>query len=120
MLGFLNYVYIGIGALAALAMFSLYDGIIDDPAVERAARAGYVVIAEKTALEAQLAKERRLAVAAAQSLEEYRKRLSASQQAENEASERHETEIAEYEAKLKAAGNEWRLDRGDLDFFLRP
>jgi len=113
-------VYGALGAAAATALLMTYDKLIDDPAVAREARAGYVLIAEKTALEAQLAKERRLAIAAAQSLEEHRKRLAASQQAEALASDKLEAEIAENEALLEKSGRRCTADQSDVDFIMRP
>lgn len=119
MLGFLKWIYVGAGALAAFALFSLYDGMIDDPLVRREALSGYVIRSERDSLASQLAEEERRRNKAAQALEEHRKRLSASQKAEKELSDRLDQETAENERLLEAAGRAWRLDRADVDFILR-
>ncbi|SCM79791.1 conserved hypothetical protein [uncultured Pleomorphomonas sp.] len=43
-----------IGAAVTFAVLSLYDSWIDDPAVAKAAREGFVVASEKTALQGQV------------------------------------------------------------------
>jgi len=94
MLGrFLDYVYIAVGALAAFAMFSLYDGLIDDPMVRREALAGYVQKSERDAIASQLAEERRRALAAAQTAEEFRKRYAALQSRNKAILEKAEQDI---------------------------
>lgn len=120
MFGFLDYLKLGAGLLAGLALFSLYDKLIDDPLVRREALSGYVLKSEKDSLAAQLAEERRRALAASQALEEHRKRLSASQRAEKEAAEKLESEISENERLLEESGRACRLDQRDLDFLMRP
>lgn len=58
MLGLLDALKIGAGVLAGISLtwsvLTAYDRLVDDPAVAAAAREGYVQIAEKTALQAQL------------------------------------------------------------------
>lgn len=119
MFGLLDYLKLGAGLLAGLALFGAYDRLIDDPLVRREARAGYVAIAEKTALQAQLAKERQTALATAQAFEEHRKRLDAALRAEEQASQRREAEIADYERLLEESGRACRLDQRDVDWLLR-
>ncbi|ADH87372.1 conserved hypothetical protein [Ancylobacter novellus DSM 506] len=59
MLGLLDTIKIGAGLIAGVSLTwaaqTAYDRLVDDPAVAAAAREGYVQIAEKTALQAQLA-----------------------------------------------------------------
>lgn len=83
------------------------------------ARRAYVDAMEKAALASQLAERDRQERAGAIALEEYRKRLAASQAAEQAASDKLESEIAENEKALEAAGRACRADQSDLDFILR-
>jgi hypothetical protein len=83
------------------------------------ARQGYVLRAEKRAVEAQLAEERRQRLAGAQALEEFRKRAAADEKLDAERAARQDQEIADYEKKLEAAGRARRLDESDIDFILR-
>ncbi|MDF2622164.1 MAG: hypothetical protein K0S00_4823, partial [Xanthobacteraceae bacterium] len=59
MLGLLDALKIGAGGIAGIALIwvalTTYDRLVDDPAVAAVAREGYVQLAEKTALQAQLA-----------------------------------------------------------------
>lgn len=73
-MGIFDYLKIGVGVLVGLALASLHDAWIDDPAVEREARAGYVLLSEKTALQAQLDEMERQRNAASQTIEEFRRR----------------------------------------------
>lgn len=111
MLGFLNWVYVGAGALAAFALFSLYDGLIDDPLVRREAINGYVLKSERDAVASQLAEERRRALAAAQAAEEFRKRYAALSESSRAISERAEKAIADDTsddgARVSAGDIEW-------------
>lgn len=95
MFGFLNYIYIGVGALAAFALFGLYDGLIDDPLVRREALHGYVLKSERDALASQVAEERRRAIAAIQTAEEFRKRHTALSEANKARVQTSEKDIAE-------------------------
>lgn len=106
--------YGALGAAAALAVAMAYDKLIDDPLVRREALSGYVLRTERDALASRLAEERRRAIAASQALEEHRKRLSASREAEKQASEKLEAEITENEKLLEAAGRACRLDDADI------
>ncbi|WP_245494998.1 hypothetical protein [Rhizobium ruizarguesonis] len=79
-----------------------------------AAREGYVLLAEKTAAEAQVVEMERQRNAAAQASEEHRKRLEASQAAEQAAKDTLEQEISAHEKALDAAGNNCRLTDADV------
>lgn len=80
---------------------------------------GYVLESEKSAVQAQLAEERRQRLAGAVALEEYRKRAAADEKQDAEIAARQEQEIAEYEEKLKAAGRSRLLDGADFDYIMR-
>lgn len=109
------------GAIAAtLALTALYDATIDDPAVARAAREGFVAIAEKTALEAQLAERGRQLRAGAQALEEHRKRLAALDRLASTSREQLEQEIAHYETELTRRGRRCYLDNSDIEWLQQP
>lgn len=95
MFGLLDYLKLGAGLLAGIALFSLYDKLIDDPLVRREALTGYVLKAEKDAMAAQLAEERRRALAATQTAEEFRKRYTALSEASRANHEKAEKAIAD-------------------------
>jgi hypothetical protein len=108
------------GIAATLVLSMAYDALIDDPAVARAAREGFVRIAEKAALEAQLAETRRQLNAGAQALEEHRKRLAAKARLADTAREQMEQEIARYETELDRAGRRCDLDAADIEWLHQP
>lgn len=81
----LDCMKIALGALAMLAVCHLYNVGIDNPAVRRAALQGYVLEVEKTAAEAAAAEMTRQRDAANQSLDEYRRRAAAAEQAKDAA-----------------------------------
>lgn len=106
-------------AAVVLAATAAYDRLIDDPAVVRQARAGFVVEAERDALIALVEEQKRQAAAAAGALAGLRYEIE--QQAKNDAAaaERLEREIEEYEAKLAASGRACFLDDGDIEWLKR-
>ncbi|MGO7115559.1 hypothetical protein ACCS79_03505 [Rhizobium johnstonii] len=112
----LDYLKIAVGVLAGLALYGIYDIAIGTPATERAAREGYVLLAEKTSAEAQATEMQRQRDAAAQALEEHRKRLASARAAEAAARDRLEMEITENEKRLDTIGRACRLDDADVDF----
>lgn len=118
MFGFLDYLKFGAGVAAGLLLYHLYAVSIGYPSAKREARAGYVLLAEKTAAEAQAAEMERQRNAAAWANEEHRKRLDASQAAEQAAKDTLELEISNYERILSAKNRQCVLDRGDVDFLL--
>lgn len=104
------------GAVLMFVALGAYDRLIDDPAVARAAREGYVALAEKTALEAKLlAETRRRAAVEAASADFARRKLIAEAIAAQK-TEQLEQEVAAYEAKLLAANRLCRLDGADIEF----
>ncbi len=108
------------GIAATLTLALAYDTLIDDPAVARTAREGFVRIAERTALEAQLAETRRQLAAGAQALEEHRKRLAAKARLTEMAREQMEQEIARYETDLARAGRSCDFDAADIEWLRQP
>lgn len=104
------------GLVAALVLAALWDRFIDDPTVERAARQGYVLQVEKRAAEAELAETRRQLAVATAARDRYQLGLAQAQRAAAEHAEQLESEIADYERKLDAAGRACRLDGADLEW----
>ncbi|MEZ2132420.1 MULTISPECIES: hypothetical protein [unclassified Sinorhizobium] len=119
MLDLLDFLKMGAGIAAGILIYHVYNVAIDNPSVEREARAGYVLLVEKQAAEAQAAEMIRQRNASAQSLEEYRKRLSASRQAERQAQDTLEQEIASYELQLSEKNRACLADDADVQF-LQP
>lgn len=118
MFGILDGVKITIGVSAGILIYHLYALAIGYPSAKREARAGYVLVAEKTAAEARATELERQRNAAAQATEEHRKRLEAAQAAEQAAKTTLENEIQSYERILSAKNRQCVLDRGDVDFLL--
>ena len=111
---------ISAGLAVGAGAMSLYDAWIDDPAVARAARQDYVHKSEKLALEAQLELEKKLRLGAQNAAIDYAARLDQAERAQAAAAARTEQEIADYEAKLEAAGRSCRLDGADIDWLRKP
>ncbi|MBB2835512.1 UNVERIFIED_ORG: hypothetical protein GGD51_005695 [Rhizobium esperanzae] len=85
MFGLLDTLKMGAGIAAGLFLYHLYAVAIGYPSAARQARAGYVVLAEKTAAEARADEMERQRDAAARAGEEHRKRLEAAKAAEQTA-----------------------------------
>lgn len=117
--GILDGIKLGAGILAGLALYHLYALTIGYPSAAREARAGYVLVAEKTAAEAKASEMERQRNAAAQATEEHRKRLEAAQASEQAAKDTLEQEIANYERTLSEANRKCVLDRDGINFLLR-
>jgi hypothetical protein len=118
MLGILDYLKLGAGVAAGLVLYHLYAVSIGYPSAKREARAGYVLLAEKTAAEAKAAEMERQRNAAAQATEEHRKRLEASQAAEQAAKDTLESEIRGYELILSEKNRACALTAADRDWLL--
>jgi uncharacterized protein YlxW (UPF0749 family) len=114
MFGLLDYLKMGAGIAAGLMLYHLYAVSIGYPSARREARAGYVLLAERTAAEAKAAEMERQRNAAAQATEEHRKRLEAAQAARDTL----EQEISSYELQLSQKNRACLLDRSDRDFLL--
>lgn len=83
------------------------------------ARRGFVLEADKRAAEAELAEVRRQLGAASAARERFATALAETRLAAAARLETLETEIADYEHRLAAAGRLCRLDRGDIDWLRR-
>ena len=118
-MGLLDYLKLGAGVAAGLMLYHVYAVAIGYPSAAREARAGYVLIAERTAAEAKAAEMERQRNAAVQATEEHRKRLEAAQAAEQAAKDTLESEISNYELQLGQKNRACLLDRADRDFLLR-
>lgn len=119
MFGFLDYFKLGAGVAVGLMIYHLYAVSIGYPSAARDARAGYVVLAEKTAAEAKAAEMERQRNAAARATEEHRQRLEASQASEQKAKVTLENEIRANELLLSEKSRQCRADADDLIFLQR-
>ncbi|MBY3073388.1 hypothetical protein HFO71_24035 [Rhizobium laguerreae] len=119
MFGIIDGLKLGAGVLAGLAIYHLYALSIGYPSAAREARAGYVLVAEKTAAEAKAAEMTRQRNAATQATEEHRKRLEAAQAAEQAAKDTLETEIRGYELILSEKNRACAITAADRDWLLR-
>ncbi|MGO6699274.1 hypothetical protein ACCS33_07440 [Rhizobium ruizarguesonis] len=119
MFGLLDYFKMGAGLAAGLLLYHLYAVTIGYPSAAREARAGYVLLAEKTAAEATAAEMERQRNAAAQATEEHRKRLAAAERAEQAAKDTLETEIQSYELQLAEKNRACAVTAADRDWLLR-
>lgn len=118
MIGLLDYLKMGAGVAVGLMVYHLYAVSIGYPSAAREARAGYVLLAEKTAAEAKAAEMERQRNAAAQATEDHRKRLEAAQAAEQAAKDTLETEILSNELLLSEKNRKCLADAADVDFVL--
>ncbi|MGR8923875.1 hypothetical protein ACU8MB_09010 [Rhizobium leguminosarum] len=116
MFGILDYLKLVAGVAAGLMIYHLYAISIGYPSAAREARAGYVLIAEKTAADARAAEMERQRNAAAQATEEHRKRLEAAQASEQAAKDTLESEIRSNELILSQKNRKCVADRADVDF----
>lgn len=116
----LNLARYGIGALVGASLvwvgFSLYDSNIAYPRIAKEARDGYVLLAEKTSLEAQLAEERRMRTAAELARVGYARLLADTQIRQAEEQARTEQEISSYELALEELGRSCLLDDADIEW----
>ncbi|MBB4215549.1 hypothetical protein FHT79_002718 [Rhizobium sp. BK212] len=119
MFGFLDALKMGVGVAAGLLLYHLYAVSIGYPSAAREARAGYVLLAEKTAADARAAEMERQRNAAAWANEEHRKRLEASQAAEQAAKDTLENEIKSYELQLSEKNRACAVTAADRQWLLR-
>jgi len=80
---------------------------------------GYVLLSEKTALQAQLDEVTRQRSAAAQSLEEFRKRAAADAALDQKTETEREQERMAYEIRLSQANRRCAIGAADLEFLQR-
>lgn len=116
MFGILDYLKLGAGVAAGLMLYHLYAVSIGYPSAAREARAGYVLLAERTAAEAKAAEMERQRNAAAQATEEHRKRLEAAESEITKSEITREAEIRGYELILSQKNRQCVADRDDVDF----
>ena len=106
-----------VGAAITFAVTQLYDAWIDDPAVARAAREGFVAASEKLALQGQIEEMRRQFKLAETAAASDRARAEAASRDADDAWKR-------YEAAVAADGGDdgCRVTDGDLDWlrYARP
>ncbi|ANL02711.1 hypothetical protein [Rhizobium phage RHEph18] len=119
MFGIIDGIKLGAGILAGLALYHLYAVSVGYPSAAREARAGYVLVAEKTAAEARAAEMERQRNAAAQATEEHRKRLEAAQASEQAARDTLENEIRSYELQLSEKNRACAVTAADRDWLLK-
>ncbi|WP_163882798.1 hypothetical protein [Rhizobium laguerreae] len=119
MFGLLDTLKMGAGIAAGLMLYHLYAVSIGYPSAARQARAGYVLVAEKSAAEARAAEMERQRNAAAEAGEEHRKRLAAASAAEQAAKDTLETEIQSYELQLSEKNRACAVTAADRQWLLR-
>ncbi|WEA24013.1 hypothetical protein [Rhizobium binxianense] len=119
MFGIIDYLKLGAGVAAGLLLYHVYAVSIGYPAAAREARAGYVLLAEKTAAEAKAVEMERQRNAAAAAGEEHRKRLAAAEAAERAAKDTLEQEISNYERTLSEKNRACAVTAADRDWLLR-
>ncbi|TAV72776.1 hypothetical protein [Rhizobium leguminosarum] len=119
MFGLLDTLKMGAGIAAGLMLYHLYAVSIGYPSAARQARAGYVLVAEKSAAEAQAAEMERQRNAASQATEEHRKRLAAAEAAEQAARDTLEIEIQSYELQLSQKNRACAVTAADRQWLLR-
>ncbi|MCA2407479.1 hypothetical protein GYN07_04805 [Rhizobium leguminosarum bv. viciae 248] len=119
MFGLLDTLKMGAGLAGGLVLYHLYAVSIGYPSAARQARAGYVLVAEKSAAEAEAAEMERQRNAAAEAGEAHRKRLAAVSAAEQAARDTLETEIQSYELQLSEKNRACAVTAADRQWLLR-
>lgn len=111
-----SWLRLALGAAALLAAATAYDALIDDPAVRRAALAGFVAQAELSAAQAQIAEISRQKAAADASLAEFSERLRVAERAALAANDALEAAIAAHADVLAKEGRSCPLTDADIRF----
>ncbi|EJB03744.1 hypothetical protein Rleg9DRAFT_2581 [Rhizobium leguminosarum bv. trifolii WSM597] len=119
MFSLLDTLKMGAGIAAGLMLYHLYAVAIGYPSAAREARAGYVMLAEKTTAEAKAAEMERQRDAAAEATEEHRKRLAAAEASEQAARDTLEIEIQSYELQLSEKNRACAVTAADRQWLLR-
>ncbi len=120
MLSLLDYIKIGAGFAVGIVLMLGFNLLIHDPLIKREARQGYVLEAQKTALEAQIAERDRQIKAGKYVISAYQEQLSNARAAETARAEQSEQEIAAYETRLADEGRACLLDNADRIWLLKP
>ncbi|MBX4956998.1 hypothetical protein HJB51_00385 [Rhizobium lentis] len=119
MSGLFDTLKMGAGIAAGLVIYHLYAVSIGYPSAARQARAGYVMLSEKTAAEARAAEMERQRDAAARAGEDHRKRLEAARASEQAARDTLENEIRSYELELSQKNRACAVTAADRQWLLR-
>ncbi|MBB5666586.1 hypothetical protein GGE68_004818 [Rhizobium leguminosarum] len=119
MFSLLDTLKMGAGIAAGLMLYHLYAVAIGYPSAAREARAGYIMLAEKTTAEAKAAEMERQRDAAAEATEEHRKRLKAAEASEQAARDTLEIEIQSYELQLSEKNRACAVTAADRQWLLR-
>lgn len=119
MFGLLDTLKMAAGIAAGLMLYHLYAVTIGYPSAAREARAGYVLLAEKTTADARVAEMERQRNAAAEASEEHRKRLAAAETSEQAARDTLEIEIQSYELQLSEKNRACAVTAADRQWLLR-
>ncbi|EJT06727.1 hypothetical protein [Rhizobium sp. CCGE 510] len=119
MFSLLDTLKLGAGIAAGLMFYHLYAVSIGYPSAAREARAGYILLAEKSAADAKAAEMERQRNAAAEATEEHRKRLMAAEGAEQAAKDTLEIEIQSYELQLSEKNRACAVTAADRQWLLR-
>ena len=119
MFSLLETLKMGAGIAAGLMLYHLYAVAIGYPSAAREARAGYIMLAEKTTAEAKAAEMERQRDAAAEATEEHRKRLKAAEASEQAARDTLEIEIQSYELQLSEKNRACAVTAADRQWLLR-
>lgn len=101
---------------ATIALLSVYDRAIDDPAVAKAAQLVFVERAERQAAIASMAEARRQREAVDRANAGFSDTIKAREAAAESERTALEQEIADYEKRLTNAGRACLLDDADVDF----
>jgi hypothetical protein len=107
----------GIGLIALMLVGGFFSWLHFH---DKAILAGYVLLSEKTALQAQLDEQTRQVNAGNLAIAEYQERLRAikEQEAAQDAVDIEKDKV--YAKELEATGRAWRLEQRDLDELLKP
>ncbi|NEJ71799.1 hypothetical protein GR197_14800 [Rhizobium phaseoli] len=119
MFSLLDTLKMAAGIAAGLVLYHLYAVAIGYPSAAREARAGYILLAEKSAADARAAEMERQRDAAAQAIEEHRKRLAAAEASEQAAKDTLEIEIQSYELQLSEKNRACAVTAADRQWLLR-
>lgn len=115
----LVYVGVVVGVCLGLFVGSLYNKWIDDPAVRKAAQEGYVLLAEKTAAEAERDKIQRAANAQAKVLDFYKTAYLDELNKQVVEDEQDAKDRADYANQQKASGTSRTLNDSDVKWLRR-
>lgn len=119
MFSLLDTLKLGAGIAAGLMLYHLYAVSIGYPSAAREARAGYIMLAEKSAADARATEMERQRNVAFQATEEHRKRLMAAEAAEQAAKDTLEIEIQSYELQLSEKNRACAVTAADRQWLLR-